>query len=248
MRARFVFALLILALGATPSFGQQTLLDEDFEDNKNDWCLQQDSNFRVAIENGVLHLEKFEKNFTSRGCLWYNKTIPGLNTQKNFTLTVYARFLRGGDVADMLDLQWGGCNQKEAGRLTASLNQLTFLFKGRVWLEHFDRRWTNRVDEDVASEKMAGFQPTQRNKFEIEQKDSLVIFRVNDKELFRQTYRPVAGNGIGMQQCLKSAWEIDRIVIRQDLANRTAAPDVVKVSASGKGQVLSGEVRLSRQQ
>lgn len=220
----------MLALAATPCFGQQTLLDDDFENNKNGWRLQQDSNFRVAIEDGVLRLEKFEKNFTSRGCLWYNKVIPGLNTLKDFSIKVYAKFVSGGDVADVIDLQWGANNRTEYGQMVGDLYQLTFLLRSKLRLEHFNRRWTTVADEELPNEWKADFDPKRLNKYEVEQKDSTLVFRVNDQEMLRESYKPIAGSSIGFQQCLKSAWEIDRIVIRQEVVNRTAAPDVVKTT------------------
>lgn len=215
---------ILLSLTAT---AQNLLFEDDFANNKNGWAVQEDANFRVAIENNVLHLEKFEKNFTSRGCLWYNKTIPRFNTLNNFSIILYAKYLSGGDLAEMIDLQWGECSRTENGRLVSCLNQLTFLFTERVSLERFEQKWTNRVTEYVSSDAIACFDPKQLNKYEVEQRDGFVVFRLNDKEVFRQRYTPVAGNSIGFQQCLKSAWEIDKIVIHQQPTLQATSPYVV---------------------
>lgn len=209
------------------AFGQQPLFEDDFNDNKNGWRLQSDSNFLVEIKNGALHLEKFEKNFTSRGCLWYNKPVPGLNTLADFSITLYARFLHGDDVADVLDLQWGESQQRTEGRVASSLYQLTFLLKGEIRLERFKPGWTTVARERLPSEWNATFDPKQLNKYELLQQDSVVSLRINDREVFKQAYSPIAGSSIGIQQCLKSAWEIDKIVIRQGVAAQRPSPEVV---------------------
>jgi hypothetical protein len=222
-----VFCLLLITFKASVFCQGKILLEDDFRNNKNAWRLQKDSNFLVNIKHGVLHLEKFEKNFTSRGCLWYNKTVQGLNTLNDFSITFYARFVSGGDIFDMIDLQWG--MRKEgpaaAGRRNDNLYQLSFLLKGEVKLDYFNSNWNYYVRKDVkAILDGREFKSGTFNKYELVQKDGFVTFSVNDKELLKQLANPIAGNSIGFQQCLKSAWEIDKIIVRQLPARSKVVP------------------------
>jgi Secretion system C-terminal sorting domain len=215
---KILFCFCLISLYTAAYSQPETLLEDDFKKNKNAWKLQKDANFLVDINNGVLHLEKFEKNFTSRGCLWYNKTIPGLNTLKDFSITMYARFVSGGDIFDMIDLQWGARDKTDVtgGRKKDSLYQLSFLLKGEVKLDYFNYKWSYYVRKNIKTILDSDeFKAGSFNKYELMQKDGFVIFSVNDKELLKQLYDPIPGNSIGFQQCLKSAWEIDKIIIRQ---------------------------------
>lgn len=231
---RYLFYALLLFLAfRTPAYSQKIILKDDFKNNKNGWKLQHDSSFRVDIKNGVLHVEKFKKNFISRGCLWYQKSIPGFNTQNDFSMTIYAKFLSGGDIIDMIDFQWGQREKVVKGKLSSRLYQLSFMMNGEVKLDYFDKGWTYFVRKKIKTLLGNEFDPKRINKYELEQKDSFIVFKVNNQEVLRQFYHPVAGNSIGFQQCLKTAWEIDKIVVRQQPKKKAAIADSTR-SASIK--------------
>lgn len=206
MYSLFFFLLLLLQFLSIDTFGQKKLLEDNFKNNKNEWKLRNDSNFLVEINDGVLHIEKREKNFISRGCLWYSRNIPGLNTQKDFSVTFWAKYISGGDIFDMIDFQWGESGKSVNGKLSSNLYQLSFHLKGEVKLDYFNRNWTYFVRKKIDPLQDKGFDPKRLNKYELEQRDSFVIFRVNDKEVLKQFYQPIAGSSIGIQQCLKAAW------------------------------------------
>jgi len=223
---KYCILTIALAFTLTLAFSQdKILLKEDFKNNKNAWHLQKDSNFLVEINKGVLHLQKFEKNRIKNGCLWYNKIIPGLNTLKDFSITIYARYLSGGDIFEMIDFQWGTRDKTIAGSNT-SLYQFNFFLNGEVRLDYFNKRWNYFVKKDV---KLLinhhSFKPGVLNKYEIVQKAGFTTFSINGNEYFKQPYNPIAGNSIGFQQCLKSAWEIDKIIVKQ-LGETVATPVV----------------------
>ena len=231
MSRRQNFTLLLLCFFTLTATSQKKIFDEDFKNNKNGWRLRNDSNFVVDIRNGMLHIEKLQKNFVSRGCLWYNKQIPGLDTRNDFSLVLYAKFLSGDD-GNQIDFQWGN-------RLTPvvpgkpkpannNLYQLNFKITGELRFEYFDNNWTFFVWKEFPELLGEGFDPKAINKYEIIQKDSLVIFKINDKEVWKHAYEPIAGNSIGFQQCLKTAWEIDRIIIRQDKKGNNVSTDTAK--------------------
>ena len=219
--SRYQFYLLfVLCFISLNAFAQKKIFDEDFKNNKNGWRLRNDSNFVVDIRNGMLHLEKLQKNFVSRGCLWYNKQIPELDTKNDFSLVIHAKFLTGDDVGNWIDFQWGN-------RLTPvvpgkpkpannNLYQLNFKITGELRFEYFDNKWNFYVRKDFRELLGQGFDAKAINKYEIIQKDSLVLFKINDIEVWKHACEPIAGNSIGFQQCLKTAWEIDHIIIRKD--------------------------------
>lgn len=210
-------AVFFFTLAAT---AQKKIFQDDFKDNRNGWRLRHDSNFLVEIRNGALHIEKYQKNFVSRGCLWYNKSIPGLNTLEDFTVTIYAKFISGGDIFDWMDFQWGTrlqpVNRSKQNLAGNSLYQLSFIITGEVKLDYFDNNWSYFVRKNIKDALGERFDAHKINKYEISQKDSLVIFKINNKEVLRHFCAPVAGNSIGFQQCLKTAWEIDKIIVYEN--------------------------------
>ena len=238
----FFYTLFLISLFTLTAFSQKKIFEDDFNNNKNGWKLRHDSNFLVDIRNGALHIEKFQKNFVSRGCLWYNKNIPGLNTLNDFSITLYAKFLSGGDLFDWIDFQWG--NRLEPKDLSKpktssnSLYQLSFIITGEVKLDYFDNNWTYFVRKNIKTLLGEKFDAKKINKYELVQKDSLIIFRVNDKDVLKQFCNPIAGNSIGFQQCLKTAWEIDRIVIRQQ-ENKKTTPATTAVPPSVKSSEIN---------
>ena len=237
---RSVFISLLLSVLQITSFGQdKVLLKEDFKDNRKMWQLKNDTNFLVNIKDGVLHLEKLEKNFTHRGCQWYSKVIPGLNTLNNFSLTYYIRFISGGDIIDMIDFQWGDKGKMVNGRLNSNLYQLEFFPRGEVRLNYFNSNWNYFVRKDIKTLLGAEFNSKKLNKYEIIQKDGFIIFSINNREVLKQLTKPIEGSSIGFQQCLKSAWEIDKIEVRQQVAKKTITPDsLYLITATDKNQII----------
>lgn len=211
------FFLLIFIFSQCQAFSQgRILLKDDFKQNKNEWALKKNSDFLVEIKGGALHLEKFEKNRKRNGCLWYSKTIPQLNTLKNFSIILFAKFVSGGDIKELIDLQWGTRNRSGSGNITGGLYQLSFHRQGRVDLDYFQTQWSYFVRKDINPTLLKDFDFTNVNKYEIIQNNGFVLLKVNDQEVLKQFTKPIPGNTIGFQQCLKSAWEIDKIIVRQE--------------------------------
>lgn len=216
-------ALLLMAFTAICQ--DKVLLTENFKNNKNGWRTQKNASFYVDIRKGVLHLEKFKKNFDDRGCLWYRKEIKGLNTAADFSVTFYAKFLSGGDHTDMIDIQWGAWDKLIRSKITG-IYQLNFLLKGDVKLDYFNMQWNYSFRykaKEILNRNL--YQPSQFNKFELIQKDGFIILNINDEQYFKQFAEPISGTAIGFQQCLKSAWEIDKIIVKQLNTGKAAIPD-----------------------
>jgi hypothetical protein len=213
---KLIYCLLLTGL-THPLFSQnKILLEDDFNNNKNKWKVQNDTDFVVNINNGFLHLEKKYKNFDRRGCLWYNKTIPDLNTAKNFSIIVYARLVSGGDIFEMFDIQWGYRDNSKRDRRSDSLYQLNLMLKSDVRLDYFNSKWNYYVRKNPqAILKEINFKPGDVNKYELVQKDGIATFLVNDKELLKQATNPITGHFIGFQHCMKSVWEFDKIIVQQ---------------------------------
>jgi hypothetical protein len=92
------------------------------------------------------------------------------------------------------------------------------------------------------------FVPNRFNKYEIIQEDGFVIFKINDQLFFKQFASPIKGNAIGIQGCIKSVWEIDKIVVRQlkkkqikPLADNkfSTLPDSMVTARPAQGDVLT---------
>jgi hypothetical protein len=213
---KILYCLLLTSL-SLPLFSQnKILLEDDFNNNKNKWQLQNDTDFVVNINNGFLHLEKKYKNWDRRGCLWYNRTIPKFNTAKNFSITIYAKLVSGGDIFEMFDVQWGYRDPREDDRRSDSLYQLNLTPNGGVRLDYFNYKWNYYVQKNPQTIlKESNFNAGNVNKYEVVQKEGIVTFLVNDKELLKHAADPIAGNSIGFQHCLKSVWEFDKIIVQQ---------------------------------
>lgn len=212
---KFLSLIFVLITGSAALCQDKTLLSDNFNNNKNGWRLQNDSIFLVDIDNGVLHLEKFRKARDYHGCLWYRREIKGLNTLQDFSITIFAKYLSGGDNIEMLDIQWGIWGNVIASKAT-SIYQLNFILKGDVKLDYFNKTWNYSLRykaKEILDRNL--YRPGEYNKYEVVQKDGFIIFKVNDKQYFKQFAEPISGNTIGFQGCLKSAWEIDKIIIRQ---------------------------------
>lgn len=222
-----------MVINSTAAFCQgKVLLSDNFSNNKNGWRLQSDSVFLVDINNGVLHIEKFKKNFDARGCLWYKREIKGLNTLEDFSITLYAKFLSGGDILDMFDIQWGVWDKVISSKAT-SIYQLNFLIKGDIKLDYFNKQWNYSLRakaKEILDRNL--YRPGEYNKYELIQKDGFVIFKVNDKQYFKQFADPIPGNTIGFQGCLKQAWEIDKITVRQLKNKKNNIDDIVPVAVT----------------
>lgn len=109
--------------------------------------------------------------------------------------------------------------------------QADFIMEGRLHLNYFDKKWNyfHRVGLPDTSQKIASNMPITRsaefafpykknefNKHEIIQNGDSIIIKVNDFQILHKPIRRIYGNKLGIQQCLKSAWVMDRIVVKQD--------------------------------
>ena len=212
---RSIFFISVLLITFQSTFSQEKIFEDNCNDNSKRWRVRNDSNFLVTVKDGVLHLEKFQQNFTSRGCLWYSKVIPGFNTINNFSVTFYAKFVSGGDIFDAIDLLWGDMKKDATGRTNSNIYQLNFFLRGEVRLNHFNIKWDYPPNISIRHLLSKDFDAHSMNKYELIQKDGFVYFKINEVEVLKQKRDPIAGNSIGFQQCMKSAWEIDKIEIRQ---------------------------------
>jgi hypothetical protein len=215
MMRKLFFFLLIASLPSAAICQGKVLLSENFKDNKRGWTLRKDSSFSVEIKEGVLRWEKFTKNFDDRGCLWYRQEIKGFNTLQDFSITIVAKFLSGGDHTDLFDLQWGAWDKQIQSKATG-IYQLNFFLRGDVKLDYFNKGWNYSLRQqakELLEKKL--YLPNQYNKYEIIQKNGFIIFNINDRQYFKQFVSPISGNSIGIQGCLKSTWAIDQVVVRQ---------------------------------
>lgn len=185
---------------------QLTVVD-NFDNNENNWKMINNKNFLVENENGVLHIEKFEKNRISNGCLWYSKSFEKLDTSKDFSISFDARFISYDDIYNAFDFQWGN--------MDSTSYQLSVSIDGKFKLKSFNRiaspqlRWT-----DIAENEKAGLiKLDDFNHIQIIQIDGKCFILINKKVVLK-TKINCSGKQIGFQECLKVAWELDNFKIR----------------------------------
>lgn len=179
----FFYIILFAGLPIQALAQEKVLFKEDFKNNKNKWQIQNDSDFVVYIKKGVLHLEKLEKNFARRGCLWYNKIIPGFNTLNNFHITIYLKYLTGGENFDAIDFLWGDKAVLIKDRYNSNLYQLNFFPRGEVRLNYYDTKWDYPPNLNIKHLLSEDFDARNLNKYDLIQKDGFIYFMVNDIEL-----------------------------------------------------------------
>jgi hypothetical protein len=231
---KYFLACLLLCITET-AFGQSKIIfKERFSNNKRHWKLQHDSDFVVKIDSGKLYIEKFGVNKIRNGCLWLRKAIPGLNTARDFSITFYARVLFYGEAFRMIDMQWGNLGVSDNYGLSASdsLYQLEITPTGSVRPSYFRRgkgwttyAWSDKPTRNDAEEKdiyfankqdlSAVIQQNKFNKYEIIQQADTLSVKINKVLVYKRKIKVIGGNSIGIQQCLKTAWQIDKLIIRQ---------------------------------
>lgn len=186
---------------------QRLIFADRFENNENNWKLLHTDNFLVYMTNGVMRFEKSEKNFNQRGCLWLNQPIDSFNTLNDFTISYDARFVKCSDVFNGIDFQWGNVNH--------DLYQLAFTTGGQVSLKRFtmskESRWSN-----ITTNVLLGLiKEKDFNHVIIHQIGNRCIICINGIEVINTKIERIAGDKIGIQQCLKIIWEMDNLEIRQ---------------------------------
>jgi hypothetical protein len=215
------------------SVGQyKKIFKETFRNNKNGWKLYNDSDFIVQIRHGKLYIQKLGLNRKRNGCLWYNKSIPHFDTKKNFSIFFYAKVLSYGDIFNAIDLQWGNpLNYENRSDKNSTLYQISIsptdirlaLFESNKGWTYFDRLNTPLSDEWAKDDEEADetdisslLRKGKFNKYEIDHIDKDIFIKINDKIVYKNTITNISGNSIGIQQCLKSAWKIDKLLIKQE--------------------------------
>ena len=227
------YFLILLVFSSANTFAQsKTIFKEKFNNNKRHWKLQNDSDFVVRIDSGKLYIEKLGVNKIRNGCLWLRKAIPYFNTAKDFSITFYSKVLFYKDIFPIIDMQWG--NLSVAGDcnivLCDSLYQLELSPTGAVRAAYFRKGWTyyawsdkpvinDNYEKDIyygnKQDMSALIKKDQFNKYEIIQQSDTLWVKVNKVLLYKRKIKVIGGNSIGIQQCLKTAWQIDKIIIKQ---------------------------------
>lgn len=186
---------------------QRLIFSDRFENNENNWKLLHTDNFLVYMTNGVLRFEKSERNFNQRGCLWLNQPIDSFNTLNDFTISYDARFVKCSDVFNGIDFQWGNVNH--------DLYQLAFTTGGQVNLKRFTMSKESRWSDITTNVLLGLIKEKEFNHVVIHQIGNRCTICVNGIEVINTKIERIAGDKIGVQQCLKIIWEMDNLEIRQ---------------------------------
>lgn len=212
--------VLLVFLGFSTCYAQQNvILKEDFEGFENNWQLINTKEFKVNQEAGTLSIRKATENQIINGCMWYKKTIPSFNADKNFSIEFEAKSISSEFASNCFDFIWGKMQEYDGTR-KLSIYQIDFnltnvrlakfeLFKGWKYYE-----WSNELTDSSLS--VFKIERGNFNKFEIIQKDNIIMVKVNNSLVYKMPIElQKIGSEIGFQQCLKSEWEMDNLIIKQ---------------------------------
>jgi len=201
--------------------GQDKIIFKDnFKNNKHHWIIQHDTEFNVSIQNRALVFKKKDKNRQNNWCLWYEKAIPHFKSDKDFTITFYAKIISSDDVLNGFDFQWGMINAADTSRnAITSLYQLDFDLT-KVRLSKFDNinYWIYYDWSDNYNESFNTNFKIQRGvlyKYQIIQKQNNLTVKIEDTSVYEIPITPQKGSSIGVQQCLKSNWKMSKLSIQQ---------------------------------
>jgi len=224
MKFKVITLIIILSGICNLATGHNQVFKETFSNNKNKWKIYHNNDFNVEIHKGKLYLEKFVKNRIRNGCLWYAKRIKYFDTSKDFSITFYAKVIDWDDVINCVDIQWGKINDdRSKNRITNdSIYQMDISENG-IRMSYFNNRtgwtyydWSYYLHFPGQQPFSTAFKRNKFNKYEIIQKNNSLTIKVNNKTVYLKTLDfLVKGSCIGFQQCLKSSWEIDKIIIKQ---------------------------------
>lgn len=232
---------------------EKIIFKENFKNNSNQWRIKDNKDFKVSIINGKLKLEKKFINFTNRGCQWQTQNIKGFNTERDFSISFKANYISGGDHTDMIDFQWGNAITQGKGN-SREIFQVDFDFKGKIRLAFFNNAWNYMVYKDISHIlRNQNFDKTKSNTYELKQENERLIVKINNVIVLTHKINPIKGSHIGMQQCLKSVWEMDDLVIKQlrnekQLASLKPNLDSIKTISSRDVSTIKKEDILATNQ
>jgi len=224
MKLKVIPFVIIISGICNLASGHNLVFKETFSNNRNEWKIYNNKDFKVDIDKGKLYIEKLVKNRTSNGCLWYAKRIKNFDTSKDFSITFYAKVIDWDDVSNSVDIQWGKINDDRNKNkisndslyqmdISESAIRLSYFTTKNYWT-YYD--WSYFLHFPGRQPFSTAFKRNKFNKYEIIQKNNILTIKVNNKIVYLKTLDLlVKGSSIGFQQCLKSSWEIDKLIIKQ---------------------------------
>ena len=218
LRTKCFLFLIIFFLCSNLRAQQNIIFKDNFENYENDWKLIKTNEFIVRQEEGKLFISKANENKINNGCLWYKKTINGFNTEKSFTIEFDAKSINSEFAKVLFDFTWGRMQEFD-GVTKTLIYQLDFGIN-RVRLGKFQLgkgwkyySWSDEIPNVSISE--FNIERGVFNSFAIIQNENLLTVKINNAVVYQMTIEPQVGSEIGFQQCLKSEWELDNVVIKQ---------------------------------
>lgn len=219
-----LFILITITSFISCHTGKDIVFIDTFKDNRNKWNLHDDyADFSVNISKGNLNIEKLSINRINNGCLWLNKPIDNFSTSKDFSIMFPAKILNCDDVFNGIDFQWGTINIPNQ---KSKLYQINIGVAGNIHLDYYDNNgWSylyrNKLTSVINFNKRTNgtwYYPVESrkyNKYEITQVGDSCFVYINNYKVYSNKIKVIEGNCIGIQQCLKSSWKIDYLVIKQ---------------------------------
>ncbi|HTG54728.1 MAG TPA: hypothetical protein VL943_00575 [Niabella sp.] len=216
-----IFAILFISSCLAAKGQKKVIFRDRFCDNRNNWDTRQQKDFSVNIKRGAIRLEKKTKNRVNNGCLWLNKAIPHLKTDQNFSLSFKAVLNSWDDVINHFDIQWGSVKIDTAHRDQTQFFQRDF-GADKVRLAKFDgsakNPWTYHSWSEpyqTADGKSFRIDPGKKHHYTILQVNNILTVKINKMVVLTLPVASVSGGSIGVQQCVKSSWQMKKMLIRQ---------------------------------
>jgi len=215
-----IFSILLISSGLAATGQKKVIFRDHFRDNRNHWATRQQNEFSVNIKRSAIWLEKKTKNRINNGCLWLTETIPNLKTEQDFSISFKAVLNSWDDVVNHFDIQWGSVKIDTAHRAQTQFFQLDFS-ADNVRLARYDgsakNPWTYSPSAPypIINGKPFRIHPGKMHRYTILQNNNILVVKIDNRVVYTLPIASVSGSSIGIQQCLKSNWRMNKLVIRQ---------------------------------
>lgn len=213
---RKISLLLLLAFSYSLN-GQETIvLDEKFDDNSNNWHLQDDETYTSAIKNGVFYI----KNKTEKA-KWFLYKTDIVGSEVDFTVETSITQLSGVDNYGF-GLIWAGYSDD------SNYEKYFITGNGQVLLDHFYRAKDHRL---LGWQKTEAIKPvTQANILRVERRANIVRFFLNGVEIFTSGQFDYFGSKFGIYIQNEMEIQVDYIKVTTQPKQIDVVPDYNKTA------------------
>lgn len=220
MKFKFAFFLLICAL----SINSQTkvLLDEEFEDNKNNWDVGGAKDEFSEISYGKYIIENYSKNSWH----WFAKSVP-IEKKKDFVISSNINRLKTYNETDAIGLMWGTANPQNCFIFMVNAEARAFAVKSLN-----DGNWFSLINWTKSSKINYG---NAANKLSVIKVGREFGFVINDEIVARAPYQEPYGDKIGFYIGPQTKISVDDIFVKEVDQEKENTSEKVASDWAGNG-------------